>query len=399
MQPIYTTEEQSTSLPLPAPPPEAFSDTESTNHSHHYNKITNVHRQFLETLNTKLGQFKPESHISPRLAKRRSVSLSSRDDEWNSDSAVSSRPASHTQSIQQTLMSFMTGNHSRSSSTSSNSSSRHRRQSPEAVRKKAAFTLASCDRESLMASLNHRLAQRQQNEIAKAAAANAMQRKQSVPDVNCSHYQNLFQSHQSLTSSALNLANNPQSAVQYQSIGQPVSQQPPQQQQIYGPVLHQQQLQRRSSQPTMGIKIMNSTSRQPTYDSVSDRQTMRPMMTNRASGDTTDRQSSQQSMVQSFSNDYYNRQTRNPMPSSDSNNTSVYNSLQTNETSKLATRLPPNPESFENAIAARVNSWFNSVQLPHDVKLCRESLMDQIRRGKPLRKVAAANDRSAPKLA
>ncbi|CAG2104202.1 unnamed protein product [Medioppia subpectinata] len=66
MQPIYTTEEQSTSLPLPAPPPEAFSDTESTNHSHHYNKITNVHRQFLETLNTKLGQFKPESHISPQ---------------------------------------------------------------------------------------------------------------------------------------------------------------------------------------------------------------------------------------------------------------------------------------------------------------------------------------------
>jgi hypothetical protein len=56
-------------------------------------------------------------------------------------------------------------------------------------------------------------------------------------------------------------------------------------------------------------------------------------------------------------------------------------------------------ETFESAVAARVNSWFNSVQLPAEMMLCRESLMDQIRRGKQLRKVSASNDRSAPKLA
>ena len=402
-------QEDSSGLPLPAPPPEAFSDSDS-HHSHHYNKITNVHRQFLETLNTKLGQFKPESHISPRLAKRRSVSLShnNREDEWNSDSAVPNRSSTQSHSIQQTLMAFMTGNHSRSSSTSS-TSSRHRRQSPESGRKKAAFTLASCDRESLMASLNVRLAQKQQNEIAREAAAQAMQRKQSVPDVNDSQiYSNRLQNQQIFSTSALNLANVSQSAPHYQSIGNPIQSVPqpmsPNQQQIYGPVLHQQQqqhIQRRSSQPTMGIKIINTTSRQSTQESANDRQGTRPL-TNKLSVAQSNQPPQQHPHSHNpFSTDFYAnaRHGMTSVPSESSNNL-TYNSSQNKFEGipKNVSRGPAPQESFETAVAARVNSWFNSVQLPPEFKIRRESLMDQIRRGKPLRKVSATNDRSAPKL-
>ena len=399
--------EEASAMPLPAPPPEAFSDSEA-HHSHHYNKITNVHRQFLETLNTKWGQFKPESHLSPRMAKRRSISLSgNRDDDWNSDSGVANRTTNQSHSIQQTLMSFVTGNHSRSSSTSSTSSSRHRRQSPESRPcKKAALTLASCDRESLMASLNQRLAQRQQNEIAKAAAAHAMQRKQSIPDINESH-NNPSQNHyqQTYCSQALSLSNVSQSASIYQSIGQLIpqqvqqQQQQTQQQQIYQPVLHQQQLQRRSSQPTMGIKIINTTARQTSYEtsnSSNERQSgtqgVRPMV-NRSNDQQLPQQTSH-----SFSSEFYTAIRHNAVPNtSESNNNSTYNSSQVKQV--VTQPVGSSHETFETAVAARVNSWFNSVHLPQEVKVRRESLMDQIRRGKQLRKVPQSNDRSAPKLA
>ena len=416
----HVPEEESTSLPLPAPPPEAFSDSEAS-HGHHYNKITNVHRQFLETLNSKLGQ-SPQSQHSPRLIKRRSMSLThSHEDDWNSDSAVANRSTSQTHSIQQTLKMLMTGNHSRSSSSSSTSSARHRRQSPDTSRKKASFTLASCDRESLMASLNMRLAQRQQHEIAKAVAANAMQTKQSVPDLK-----DMTQNQQIYSSSLVNSANIQQSHQIYQPIAQHIQMrnsnsddrrneiyqqigqhlQQPQQQQIYGPVLHQQQLQRRSSQPTMGIKL--TTSRQQVYESV-DKQGFKSNLNSKLNSAQTGQQIQQQSHYQSFSTDNYANSRHNNKSAlpSDSNNKdnskAICNSSEVKCKDKpksgKTSRTHSNQDSFESAVAARVHSWFNSVQLPPELMLCRESLMDQIRRGKQLRKVTTSSDRSAPKLA
>lgn len=73
-------EDESSQLPLPAPPPEAFIDM-STNQEqhHHYNKITNVHRDFLETLNSKLSQSPLSNQSSSRASKRRSSNHSSDD--------------------------------------------------------------------------------------------------------------------------------------------------------------------------------------------------------------------------------------------------------------------------------------------------------------------------------
>lgn len=79
-------EEDASQLPLPAPPPEAFMDVATataTNHHHehhHYNKITNVHRDFLETLNSKLSQSPLVHQSSSRISKRRSSSQSASDD-------------------------------------------------------------------------------------------------------------------------------------------------------------------------------------------------------------------------------------------------------------------------------------------------------------------------------
>lgn len=83
---IFKSEDESSQLPLPAPPPEAFVESNtslslknsnsSSNHihsyqQHHYNKITNVHREFLETLNSKLSQ-SPLSLQNPRVSRRSS---------------------------------------------------------------------------------------------------------------------------------------------------------------------------------------------------------------------------------------------------------------------------------------------------------------------------------------
>jgi hypothetical protein len=257
-----------------------------------------------------------------------------------------------------------------------------------------------------MASLNIRLAQKQQNEIAKAAAANAMQRKQSVPDLN-QMTQNQLQNQQFFSSSTVNLANAQQSQPIYQSIAQqmqircfnsgtqrPITQQiqlqqQQQQQQIYGPVLHQQQLQRRSSQPTMGIKITTSRQQQhQIYESSIDNQSLNTTFDTKPISAQTGSQH-----YQSFTNDYYSNSRLSSMPI-DSNNKDVPKTK--SKSANMSSRIQ---ETFESAVAARVNSWFNSVQLPAEMMLCRESLMDQIRRGKQLRKVSASNDRSAPKLA
>lgn len=77
-------------LPLPPPPPEAYSDNEAAAlSSHRYNKITNIHRQFLETLNNKLA-VQQSQRLSPRLTKRRSMSLT-RSEDSGSDNSISNR--------------------------------------------------------------------------------------------------------------------------------------------------------------------------------------------------------------------------------------------------------------------------------------------------------------------
>ena len=389
--------EEMSSNTLPPPPPEAFSDTESSHgHSHSYNKITNVHRQFLENLNNKLA-ISPKQRTGPRVPKRRSMSLTQSDEDWNSDSAISNRTPSQT-SIHQTLINFMTGSHSRASSASS---ARNRHQSPDTTRKKAAFTLASCDKESLMASLNLKLAQRQQSEVARAAAATALQRKQSVPDLmqqqqavlNAYHNQyssttNLYNTYhpqqptnQQLTNQQLHNQQIYQPAVQLQMRFQnkETCQAQPPQQPIYVPVLHQQQgqQQRKSSQPTMGVKI--TTSRQQLYDNSIDKDFH-----------STPKTSSGLLTMPQASPIYSNEQKQVHHQHSlieNSNNTSLNHS----QCSTIQ------QDTFENAVAARVSSWFKSVQLPPELMLRRETLMDQIRRGKQLKRVSS-NDRSLPKL-
>lgn len=74
-------------LPLPSPPPEAYSDSEATISSRRYNKITNIHRQFLETLNSKLTQ---QTHMNPGLPKQRSMSLT-RGEDAGSNGSISNR--------------------------------------------------------------------------------------------------------------------------------------------------------------------------------------------------------------------------------------------------------------------------------------------------------------------
>lgn len=79
-------DEDNSHLPLPAPPPEAFLDIEtstattSTQNSHHYNKITNVHREFLETLNSKLSQSPLAHQGNTRISKRRNSNQSYSDE-------------------------------------------------------------------------------------------------------------------------------------------------------------------------------------------------------------------------------------------------------------------------------------------------------------------------------
>lgn len=147
--------------PLPPPPPEAYTDCESSmqstcnkqvNHQP-YNRISNIHSDFLQTLNAKLS-VPQQNRMSPRLLNRRSMSLPQEEHDWDSDSGIvtgssSTASSAQSQSIQQALMRLMNGRHSRSSSSSSSSvsSSSHRHKSPQTVRKNS-FSLAFCDRES-----------------------------------------------------------------------------------------------------------------------------------------------------------------------------------------------------------------------------------------------------------
>lgn len=196
-------EESIDSQPLPAPPPEAFMEYTNTsqsqmstggmnnnqhistttsaatatatnssmNHHPHYNKITNVHREFLETLNSKLSQ-SPLVHQnnSTRISKRRSSSQSANPDECDqtySKSRSSIRSSSTTRA----------GN---------NSCSTSRKNSFEKS------TLIGNFRENFIDKLSQSLMQKQQlqqqqnpeQQMAKVAQTNILQRKQSVPDLN-----------------------------------------------------------------------------------------------------------------------------------------------------------------------------------------------------------------------
>lgn len=91
-------EEESSQLPLPAPPPEAFLDSptaapstaptsgagNASSSHHHYNKITNVHREFLEQLNSKLSQSPLVHQGSGRNGRRRSSNQLEEKDNNNS---------------------------------------------------------------------------------------------------------------------------------------------------------------------------------------------------------------------------------------------------------------------------------------------------------------------------
>ena len=141
---------------LPPPPPEAFGQApasinsvrSSTGHRMTYNRITNVHREFLQTLNETLAN-SPQQRLSPRLTKRRSLSVG--EHEWDSDSgiipgstgsscsatsSINSNNSAQTMSLQQSLFRLM-GASSRPSSASSSIYSRFRltSQSPHVPRK------------------------------------------------------------------------------------------------------------------------------------------------------------------------------------------------------------------------------------------------------------------------
>lgn len=143
---------------LPPPPPEAFAQTaspvtttarSSTGHRMAYNRITNVHREFLQTLNDKLAN-SPQQRLSPRLTKRRSLSVGEQD--WDSDSgiipgstgsscsatsSINSHNSAQTLSLQQSLLRLMGASSSRPSSATSSVYSRFRMtsQSPHVPRK------------------------------------------------------------------------------------------------------------------------------------------------------------------------------------------------------------------------------------------------------------------------
>lgn len=140
----------------------------------------------------------------------------------------------------------------------------------------------------------------------------------------------------------------------------------------------------------MGIKIINTTARQTTYEASTDRQGLRY-----AANKANDQQLPQQTS-HLFSPELFTAVRHNSISSPSESNNSTYNPPQAKQAVTQTASAPQ--DSFETAVAARVNSWFNSVHLPQEVKVRRESLMDQIRRGKPLRRVSDSNDRSAPKL-
>lgn len=144
---------------LPPPPPEAFGQgptssnpvRSSTGHRMTYNRITNVHREFLQTLNETLAN-SPQQRLSPRLTKRRSLSVGEHD--WDSDSgiipgstgsscsatsSINSNNSAQTMSLQQSLLRLMgaSSSSSRPSSASSSIYSRFRltNQSPHVPRK------------------------------------------------------------------------------------------------------------------------------------------------------------------------------------------------------------------------------------------------------------------------
>lgn len=121
---------------LPPPPPEAYAEDgtstaapatssnstsaasslqrDASQNSHSYNRISNIHRDFLQTLNTKLA-ISHQQRLSPRVVKRRSMSVGEHD--WDSDSGIVSNSSCSTtssissnsqpNSLQQSLMRLM----------------------------------------------------------------------------------------------------------------------------------------------------------------------------------------------------------------------------------------------------------------------------------------------------
>lgn len=78
---------------LPPPPPEAYIDSSGDNHHNSHNRIVLTRREFLQTLNAKLS-VPQNQRVSPKLVKRRSMSLPHSDQEWDSDSGITTQSSS-----------------------------------------------------------------------------------------------------------------------------------------------------------------------------------------------------------------------------------------------------------------------------------------------------------------
>lgn len=417
---------QAEELPLPPPPPELMLSSQPNNNNNNntattttYNKLSNIHRDFLQTLNSKLA-IPQQQRMSPRMVKRRSMSVSEHEsDEWaDSDSGIvagsacsttSSSSSSHSQqhnSLQQSLMRLM--GHSVNSGPSSLSSSR--RESPDPTRKSyTAFTLASYDRESLSQSLNARLKPNtvQQSEVAKAAAtvALAFQRKQSVPDASSNFKSNLC----TATSNEQESHINPVTDCGKVNTNEPVYQQiappplpPPQPppkppQQIYESVQHLQRQanQRRSSQPIMGLKL--SSVRQQINQQLQTPPSSENSKTSFLA--CLDAKLSQQNIYQNPHSPSMQKRASLPTDFIKKDDICMQQSGGRSGVRNHTARsvLSCAIETFETAIANRVHNWLTG-RGSVDVVSCRENLMDQIRQGKELKKVSWCNDRSAPKL-
>ncbi|KAI1285248.1 hypothetical protein HDE_12026 [Halotydeus destructor] len=144
--------------PLPPPPPEAYADpatlypsaavstsssASASQRAHTYNRLSNIHRDFLQTLNAKLA-VPHEQRMSPRLIKRRSMSVGEHD--WDSDSGIAtgstcsatssiSSHQSQQHSLRFSLMRLMGHGISSSRLASATSGPARKPKSPEAARK------------------------------------------------------------------------------------------------------------------------------------------------------------------------------------------------------------------------------------------------------------------------
>ncbi|XP_074593665.1 uncharacterized protein LOC141849300 isoform X2 [Brevipalpus obovatus] len=447
---------------LPPPPPEAYSDSENHSQSGH-NRITNMRKEFLQTLNEKLS-VPQNQRMSPKLVKRRSISLSNSDQEWDSDSAstsshmqnkpyrhlTSTSSQHHTETLAQSLVRRLSGQGGGSSSSSSSSTFSFRRHSKtgsdcgssnqqQQQQKRATSSTESQIRNEFDNSSNSSLSRalmnpsQQVSQVAKAAATEAIRRKKSLSEcsstsstseqsmsrsmgdpINQIDYKNdysqLSQSYQSAYYSE-----NERNSYYHKDANQPSS--PISQSCTSTPKNHS----RRSSQPSMGVTLSTNRQQQIYYNQPSSRDS-------KDSNFSTDDPYSTTDLITNIGNSSQNKTletresvSRHNLISNENSAGSIGESIYAekiheieNKQNKALRPSNSNPLSFEthhptknqssggnigaieNAIAARVQNWLASrasTREMTDLISCRETLMDQIRKGKQLRKVAPPDEK------